>query len=1489
MRRGFITCTVILLFLIQSWSGATTSLGQIDSSESEHRDILFNQTGFTEDGVYTNTQGDVKVSKPYIQWANSNSPIITRTGACSVAVDARDEVWVMGGREDPNPTQNNDEIATNLIEVFDNLNKTWDIMDNSLPFEQEYCEAEIVDDLVVVVGDWPRNSNPVQYPSGRVQIYNLTNDTWYNGSEMLQERGLGAMAAAGGYVYYAGGVVNQNANDASNVTLRYDPHNDSWLRMADMNQPRASFELVNYHGQLYAMGGFQGSQTWNRQALDYVERYDPPTDTWTNLSKLPVGMFGWSGTVLNDEIVLVGGYNAGVKNSVYHWNPIEDTWSKGNNIAPSGHFDVVVEEINGGIVWATGDTSSYAYSSWGQTFSNNFQYQNKTISHTAWLTSPVIDLRPNPQSHAIPMQINLSGSTFNSADLRFQYRASTTENTISSEIWSGPDGTINSTFAKGITNLSLTQTADFFQYRIQFTVNELENWIAPELDSMTIIADHAGFTTNIPDAINPLSEAVVFQTTHDSIISGDMTLAFALCDSFGALESGWSTLKYANSLMTESDTENLLRSISVNTNSSNEGETILDWYIEFDDLQGATHMCTKAGTEGANIVEYLHDEPIEIDTELELEITGLIGVNGYDTIVGGTELSIEIDHIFPRTSSTLAAGDLQARVNFDIQEIDAELNLIPGWTNQSTPWHSLTVGETNLLSWTLPIDISGLVYVSIEGFSNNSLSILTNQNPISLTLDNSNPVVMTTSPETGEYLDSQENRKLSILVADVSGFDFGNMRMQTWVQFTDDGTNGSLMDGLPQENEFKDINFTLENYGTLWWFNGTQSDNLNFDQQLVYMRITGTDLAGFETINSTTWWKTRDAKTSTVERIYNLNPDQFWEVSRDIYWEIAISDTNSLSDIYSVEIQLGGDSQFGVRYDITDGLCSSLGLNIDTDKTSCSHSIIDGEIILAVRIYSNWDIDMSNYDEGMVEIIIVDLDGQSVSKFENLWVYSEEFNFTIEQVLDTTGMVQGEISNDSITQTADVIRIIGSISHANSNTPYSGELSILWDGYLQGTSWFGSSAIEVFDGQINTTISMPSTGGLMDFEILFLDPLATRTIGNVDVPVFKVDGYAPLILDPNIDQLSRYRLNDVGIGVNIQEDVSWSGMLSVSCQVISTELSWEPVTISLEPSTVFQGRTLFSFKFDFSGQGDPSILSPEARLDCWAEGIDDAGWPLTFTTELTENQPWISVPLNSEGPNIELIDVKLDGIIEAGKEIRAEITIKNSGESLQESFNISVYKIVGGERTLVGLYSQSQIASGQGVVKRVAVTVPDGDWEILVVVDEDQRIWELNEDDNTFTKSYSAPDELSSFTYILGGGGILAALLLFVILRKRSGNEMTESKKLPSIDNLPRSGPPQSSRSSSESQTPTKPKRGPPPKKVQPEPSPVSTNVADAMAKLSLDTLPGREVKTETSVSSYESLPPGGDYEYLTEGTFYTGSGVGKWKLEEDGTFTKIE
>jgi hypothetical protein len=463
------------------------------------------------------------------------------------------------------------------------------------------------------------------------------------------------------------------------------------------------------------------------------------------------------------------------------------------------------------------------------------------------------------------------------------------------------------------------------------------------------------------------------------------------------------------------------------------------------------------------------------------------------------------------------------------------------------------------------------------------------------------------------------------------------------------------------------------------------------------------------------------------------------------------------------------------------------------------------------------------------------------------------------------------------------------VTYALSGEPYDGELSLSWWGDLQGENWFGSSAIEVFGGQVNTTIAMPSTGGIMDFEITFKDPFNTRVIGEYQIPVFQVDAFSPLILDSSIEQLSRYRLNKVGIGVNIVEETAWTGELEITCQVDSTEVTWDPITISLEPNNFFQGKTLFSFNFDFSNQGDPSTLSPEAQLDCWAQGNDDSGWPLTFSEDLVDGQPWLTIPLSSDGPNIELAGVDLQGVIEPGKELRAEITVKNTGEDLEKPFNITVYTVSGGEQNLVGRYSQTSIPSGEGIVKRVSIVVPDGDWEVLVIVDEEQQIWELNEDDNTFSKSYSTPEEAGAMVYILSGTGLFAIILVIIVLRKRSRSEISEAKKHPSIEELPQSGPPQGSRNISPETKPNpKPKKGPPPKTKAAEPATV-TNVADAMAKLSLDTLPGNQNTAKTTVPSYESLPAGGDYEYLNEGTFYTGNGIGKWKLEDDGSFTKIE
>jgi len=1499
MRREFLACFVVSLFVMQAWTISGNEFSEIQISKTFHYDDQFNQSGYVESGTYTTPDGESHITRPRVQWTTPSQLLaFSRTGACTAVVDSLDEVWLMGGRFDPDPAQNNDETPTDVVEILRNGNKTWEPSFNML-YSQQYCEAEIVGDLIFVIGDWLRGSNPVEYPSGRVQIHNLSNDTWYNGTPMpsTQERGLGGMAEHNGYLYYAGGVRNPSGNDATNKTFRYDPVNDNWTRMADMNQPRASFELINFHGQLYAMGGFQGTQTWNRQGLDYVERYDPPTDTWTNLSALPVGMFGWGGTVLNDEIVLVGGYNGGSKRTVYHWNPIEDTWSNGIDIGSNGHFDLEVEEINGSIVWASGDTSAYPYNTWQQSFSQNTEYQNASSTHSGWITSPGIDLRPNVNGRAVPVQFDLQGNNTPEGMIGFQYRAARTYAGLTAIGWIGSDSTVNTTFPLGTTDIDLDDYANFVQYRIKMTVINLSNWDEPNLDSMAIHAEHAAFESTLPSVLNPRGDTVTIQTSHDtSSSSGEMYLELAPCDSSGALSSDWSRMSYESGF-TENDSMNLFLQSSGIVNSSSISETLVDWSFDLGDLTIAgntsgseveiSHLCAKVGTSGAEDLEYIHTSTIRIDRTLHVNITGINNNSVGDAITGGYPLQIELNHSFPETGKTLTSGDLQSRVTFNIHVIDPETNSYVEWVNQTTPWIDIAIGQTDTITWELPSNVSGNVDINLESRSDQPLLIVSNSNSWNLLLDNDNPVILSSKPALGTYVDSIENRELSLLIADTSGFISSDIALEVWVEGLDDGSDGGILDGTPQEQEFREINYTLENNGSLWWINASQSDNVNTDDQYVYLRVVGTDNAGLATTNNTVWWTTRDAQNAVVESISNAEQAQYWEVSRDISWQVTLTDTNSIYDIISMKVELGDDSEFGVIYNVADMTCSSLDYRIDSDRTTCNHDIEGQNMIISITLYSGWEVDRSVLNEGEVKLTITDLDGSSSVIYQNLWIFSEDFDFTITGISDVTGLVTGNITNESIVITGETIQIEGIVTHSLSGTPYQGDLSLSWWGLIQGKDWFGAGTVSVVDGQINASIPMPNTGGVIDISVAFMDPLETKVIGSYDFPVFDIDPQRPIILDTDTEGYSRYHLENIEIGVNINEDVSWTGELKLTCQVISTDLQWEPINISMLPSNVFQGKTLFSFDFDFSGQGDPSLLSPESHIDCWAEGYDDAGWGLISETGSSLNDPWLTLQLSTVGPNIELQDVKFEGNPEPGKEIRVEISVMNTGEGLQQPFNITVYTVSGDERTLVGRFKQGQIASDQGIIKRVGVTVPEGDWTLEIYVDEDQQIWELNEDDNSFSKDFDGPEKLNySLIAGIGSGFGLLLLIMVVIIRRKNNNRLSGTKELPVLDDLARTGPPQANRSSSKT---SKPKKGPPPKKVSVPVDSPKHDISDAMAKLSLSSLPGNMKPQPEKVSSFELLPGGGEYEYLEEGTYYSGEQIGKWKLEEDGSFTKQE
>ncbi len=94
----------------------------------------------------------------------------------------------------------------------------------------------------------------------------------------------GALARAGGVgpIVVTGGWVG--GEGVSSSCEQYDPPTNTWSPFPTMQRPRANHQLVECGGQLFAIGGWGGSDR-----LDTVERFDDQSSQWVLIdAKLPL-------------------------------------------------------------------------------------------------------------------------------------------------------------------------------------------------------------------------------------------------------------------------------------------------------------------------------------------------------------------------------------------------------------------------------------------------------------------------------------------------------------------------------------------------------------------------------------------------------------------------------------------------------------------------------------------------------------------------------------------------------------------------------------------------------------------------------------------------------------------------------------------------------------------------------------------------------------------------------------------------------------------------------------------------------------------------------------------------------------------------------------------------------------------------------------------------------------------------------------------------
>lgn len=1506
----------------------------LDSNESlveyaNGEESAFPAQDFILNKVKKNTlNSELELQRPEIAWTATTGGglLITRAHGCMAHDSTNELVYLMGGRTDPDPQQSNDEASTALIEIWNQSTETWSLAQFSMPSAQQYHECVQINDKIYSIGDWYPNVSPARKSTGQVQIYDIADASWVNNTTSMppsKEVGNFGMTSIGTKIYVAGGVQNSSANDATDRLLEYDTTTGVWTELANMSEKRFAFPLIAYHGLLYAFGGLQGPYTWSTQpVLNTSEVYDPSTNTWTQLPNMSFHRFGMAASVHNDEIILIGGHskNAAVKDT-WGYLPGSQEWRKQDDLA-IGIFDLAAIDADGVTVFAGGDLSSQPYGTgWGVQYLDETEIAPRINNFTGWISSPINNLATTDHGSASLMWMELLGSEPPATSMGFQYRVSNSESGVASETWK-PVDTIDPTKLAllGIGNHSLSNVAPsdkaLMEYRIQLHTEEVQDWTIPNLDSIRWGAEEASFAMNNPEAIQPNAPQIEFSTHHSAMESQliqpavfEFAMIKATSEGFIHPNAAWTTLRISpgGSSPIVSDADGLLSTYSVSISAPSNGVRDVDWLLSFNDMD-TDNVLVRTSTEGLATSTYTHTTPVNIDRSISVFIDGMTSnfstqgdseVAFNEVIQGGSTLAVSVDHAYTSSGLRPLSNNIKVRILLSIEESNQDANAPQSWYNTSTSFVSLNSNQATEFIVTLPQNVSGLTTVRIESQTTDSLELNMDSpsNSPQFLLDSFAPVIVTTSPLVDSYLNIDTNRTVTLDLYDAVGFDQGSIQSYVWLE----GVHDVNSNGIAETTERILVDHEVINIDNSWQFLFYLDETGNSEGDMVNVFLEGNDRDG-RTIptdgqgQGQLHWISRLPTKATILSVEERYPTdsgvpQRLQPTRASGWDVVIQDDNGLSDINTVRLTLGGDDDLGIVYRTNEG-CSGLDGRLFATE-ACQGTVIDDELHIAFDFEVMWEMTSSGINIGALQVRTYDEDGFTFYDETSAWTFERDLTVVFHSIEDISGDYEletaGPLSTNSVLQTNDLVEITGTVHHTTSGEAYSGTIALRWDGQFQASNWIGGQTVVVENGAFTTSFNVPeSSGKIFDAELEVWDIIENERFREVEFPDVIIDGDEPLLLSSTFNSISRFDLNQVDVGANIEEPQSWTNALTMTCQVTSTTIDWEPVTLVRQPIDVFDGRTLFSFRFNFSESGQPSLLGSQASLNCWASGTDDAGWSLISQGPNSQEAPWTSIELTSDGPDLQIAEVGFDAELIVDTEVTGTIQIFNAGERVEDSFNVSVYLVQAESNRLIAQKSFAGLDSSEAGVMRVIIDVPKGSWNLNIIIDSNEVVAELDEVNNNWNNTYDSETEgFSSFVVIAGSSSLVIVIVGLVLLRRRkvgTSNESEhvqpaqEAKQVPEIKK--KTGPPNVSITA----TGTK-KRGPPPART--ETATIETSPAEQAAAqfAALDALtPAKEVER---VSSWEELPAGGDYDYTADGTFYVGEKCGRWKLLEDGQFEK--
>ncbi|XP_070336984.1 kelch-like protein 1 isoform X2 [Equus asinus] len=178
-----------------------------------------------------------------------------------------------------------------------------------------------------------------------VERWDPQSQQWTFVASMSIARSTVGVAALNGKLYSVGG---RDGSSCLSSMEYYDPHTNKWNMCAPMCKRRGGVGVATCDGFLYAIGGHDAPASNHcSRLLDYVERYDPKTDTWTMVAPLSMPRDAVGVCLLGDRLYAVGGYDGQTYlNTMESYDPQTNEWTQmaSLNIGRAGACVVVIKQ-----------------------------------------------------------------------------------------------------------------------------------------------------------------------------------------------------------------------------------------------------------------------------------------------------------------------------------------------------------------------------------------------------------------------------------------------------------------------------------------------------------------------------------------------------------------------------------------------------------------------------------------------------------------------------------------------------------------------------------------------------------------------------------------------------------------------------------------------------------------------------------------------------------------------------------------------------------------------------------------------------------------------------------------------------------------------------------------------------------------------------------------------------------------------------------------